>query len=78
MDVGKDKLLEMYRSMQRIRQFETKVRDLALASEIPGFVHVTRETRYAPCALIESCCPAPTSKNKEIPRLGQSPRLIRA
>ncbi len=41
MDVGKDKLLEMYRSMQRIRQFETKVRDLALASEIPGFVHVS-------------------------------------
>jgi len=41
MDVGKDKLLEMYRSMQRIRQFESKVRDLALASEIPGFVHVS-------------------------------------
>jgi pyruvate dehydrogenase E1 component alpha subunit len=41
MDVGKDKLLEMYRSMQRIRQFETKTRDLALASELPGFVHVS-------------------------------------
>jgi len=41
MDVGKDKLLEMYRSMQRIRQFESKVRDLALANEIPGFVHVS-------------------------------------
>ncbi len=41
MDVGKDKLLEMYRSMQRIRQFESKVRDLALASELPGFVHVS-------------------------------------
>jgi len=41
MDVGKDKLLDMYRSMQRIRQFEGKVRDLALASEIPGFVHVS-------------------------------------
>jgi TPP-dependent pyruvate/acetoin dehydrogenase alpha subunit len=41
MDIGKDKLLEMYRSMQRVRQFESKVRDLALASEIPGFVHVS-------------------------------------
>ena len=35
MDVGKDKLLEMYRSMQRIRQFESKIRDLAMANEVP-------------------------------------------
>src|ERR1700719_3550168 len=41
MDLGKDLMLEMYRSMQRIRQFEGKVRDLAIASEIPGFVHVS-------------------------------------
>ncbi len=41
MDVGKDKLLEMYRSMQRIRHFESKIRDLAMANEIPGFVHVS-------------------------------------
>src|SRR6202050_5471554 len=41
MDVGKDKLLEMYRSMQRIRQFESKIRDLAMANEVPGFVHVS-------------------------------------
>jgi acetoin:2,6-dichlorophenolindophenol oxidoreductase subunit alpha len=41
MDVGKEKLLEMYRSMQRIRQFETKIRDLSLAGQIPGFVHVS-------------------------------------
>jgi TPP-dependent pyruvate/acetoin dehydrogenase alpha subunit len=41
MDIGKDKLLEMYRSMQRVRQFESKIRDLAMASEIPGFVHVS-------------------------------------
>jgi len=41
MDIGKDKLLEMYRSMQRIRQFETRIRDLAMANEIPGFVHVS-------------------------------------
>ena len=41
MDLGKDLMLEMYRSMQRIRQFEGKVRDLAIANEIPGFVHVS-------------------------------------
>jgi TPP-dependent pyruvate/acetoin dehydrogenase alpha subunit len=41
MDVGKDKLLEMYRAMQRIRQFESRIRDLALKNEIPGFVHVS-------------------------------------
>lgn len=41
MDLGKDVMLDMYRSMQRIRQFETRVRDLAIASEIPGFVHVS-------------------------------------
>ena len=40
MDLGKDLMLEMYRSMQRIRQFEGRVRDLAIASEIPGFVHL--------------------------------------
>lgn len=41
MDIGKDLLLYMYRTMQRIRMFESKVRDLAVASEIPGFVHVS-------------------------------------
>jgi acetoin:2,6-dichlorophenolindophenol oxidoreductase subunit alpha len=41
MDLGKDLMLEMYHSMQRIRQFETRVRDLALANELPGFVHVS-------------------------------------
>jgi pyruvate dehydrogenase E1 component alpha subunit len=41
MDIGKDKLLEMYRTMQRIRQFESRIRDLAMANEIPGFVHVS-------------------------------------
>ena len=35
MDLGKDLMLEMYRSMQRIRQFETRVRDLAIANELP-------------------------------------------
>jgi TPP-dependent pyruvate/acetoin dehydrogenase alpha subunit len=41
MDIGKDLLLEMYRTMQRIRLFEATVRDLATANEIPGFVHVS-------------------------------------
>jgi TPP-dependent pyruvate/acetoin dehydrogenase alpha subunit len=41
MDIGKDLLLQMYRSMQRIRQFESRVRDLAMANEVPGFVHVS-------------------------------------
>ena len=41
MDLGKNLLLDMYRSMTRIRLFETKVRDLAKANEIPGFVHVS-------------------------------------
>src|ERR1700687_6192343 len=41
MDITKDKLLEMYHTMQKIRHFESKARDLAVASEIPGFVHVS-------------------------------------
>ncbi len=41
MDPGNDLLLEMYRSMQRIRRFESKVRDLALAARLPGLVHVS-------------------------------------
>lgn len=32
MGVGKDKLLEMYRSMKRIPQFESRVGDLASVS----------------------------------------------
>jgi acetoin:2,6-dichlorophenolindophenol oxidoreductase subunit alpha len=41
MDIGKDLLLEMYRRMQRIRQFETKLKDLTIRSEIPGFIHLS-------------------------------------
>src|SRR6516225_6984413 len=41
MDIGKDLLLDMYRAMTRIRSFEGRVRDLATANEIPGFVHVS-------------------------------------
>jgi acetoin:2,6-dichlorophenolindophenol oxidoreductase subunit alpha len=41
MDVGKDLLLDMYRTMTRIRLFETEIRDRAKANEIPGFVHLS-------------------------------------
>jgi acetoin:2,6-dichlorophenolindophenol oxidoreductase subunit alpha len=41
MELGKELMLQMYRTMQRIRQFESKIRDLAIANEIPGFVHVS-------------------------------------
>ena len=41
MDIGKNLLLEMYHTMTRIRLFEGRVRDLATANEIPGFVHVS-------------------------------------
>ncbi len=36
-----DKLLDMYRTMQRIRQFESRVRDIFQEGQIPGFVHVS-------------------------------------
>ncbi len=41
MDIGKELLLEMYRRMQRIRQFETRLKDLTVRSEIPGFIHLS-------------------------------------
>jgi acetoin:2,6-dichlorophenolindophenol oxidoreductase subunit alpha len=41
MDIGKDLLLEMYRRMQRIRQFELKLKELSIGSEIPGFIHLS-------------------------------------
>ena len=41
MDIGKDLLLEMYRKMQRIRQFERKLKDLSIGNEIPGFIHLS-------------------------------------
>src|ERR1700739_4532136 len=41
MDIGKDLLLEMYHTMTRIRLFGSRVRELATANEIPGFVHVS-------------------------------------
>ena len=41
MDIGKNLLLEIYRKMQRIRQFEMKLKDLSIRSEIPGFIHLS-------------------------------------
>ena len=55
MDLGKDLLLDMYRSMTRIRLFETQVRDLAKANEIPGFVHVSLARRPAPPGSAPPC-----------------------
>ena len=40
-EVSKDKLLEMYRTMQTIRQFEERLRDIFREGKIPGFVHVS-------------------------------------
>ncbi|MGD9764999.1 MAG: thiamine pyrophosphate-dependent dehydrogenase E1 component subunit alpha [Candidatus Binatia bacterium] len=41
MDIGKEQLLELYRTMQRLRQFDSMVRDLTLSAQIPGFTHVS-------------------------------------
>jgi pyruvate dehydrogenase E1 component alpha subunit len=40
-ELDKEFLLDLYHTMVRIRLFEEQVRDLALKSEIPGFVHVS-------------------------------------
>lgn len=40
MELGKDKLLEMYKTMVRIRTFELKAADLFANNKIPGFVHL--------------------------------------
>ncbi|MEW6297345.1 MAG: thiamine pyrophosphate-dependent dehydrogenase E1 component subunit alpha [Thermodesulfobacteriota bacterium] len=40
-EVSKEKLLAMYRTMQTIRQFEERLRDLFKEGKIPGFVHVS-------------------------------------
>lgn len=39
--ISKEKLLSMYRTMQTIRQFEERLRDLFKEGKIPGFVHVS-------------------------------------
>ncbi len=40
-EVTKDKLLKMYRTMQTIRHFEERLRDLFKEGKVPGFVHVS-------------------------------------
>ncbi len=40
-DISREKLLKMYRTMQTIRQFEERLRDLFKEGKVPGFVHVS-------------------------------------
>lgn len=40
MDVSKEKMVEMYMVMNKIRMFETRVSELFAAGKIPGFVHL--------------------------------------
>ena len=40
-DLSNETLLGMYRTMQTIRQFESRVRDIFQEGRIPGFVHVS-------------------------------------
>lgn len=40
-EVSKEKLLKMYRTMQTIRQFEERLRDMFKEGKVPGFVHVS-------------------------------------
>lgn len=40
MNIPKEKLIHMYRTMLRIRHFEDKVKDLFALGELPGFVHL--------------------------------------
>ncbi len=40
MDISKEKMVEMYAIMSRIRMFETRVSELFAAGKIPGFVHL--------------------------------------
>ncbi len=41
MKISEDRLLAIYRTMVRIRLFETKVGELFAANQIPGFVHLS-------------------------------------
>ncbi len=40
MDLSNEKLIQMYRTMKRIREFETKAAELFAEGRIPGFVHL--------------------------------------
>jgi TPP-dependent pyruvate/acetoin dehydrogenase alpha subunit len=40
LDLSNEKLIEMYRTMKKIREFETKAAELFAEGSIPGFVHL--------------------------------------
>jgi len=40
LDLSNEKLIEMYRTMKKIREFETKAAELFAEGRIPGFVHL--------------------------------------
>ncbi|GAI96985.1 unnamed protein product, partial [marine sediment metagenome] len=40
MDIEREKLIDMYRKMIRIRTFEERARKEFAAGKIPGFVHL--------------------------------------
>lgn len=40
MDLSNEKLIQMYRTMKKIREFETKAAELFAEGRIPGFVHL--------------------------------------
>lgn len=40
MDLSNEKLIEMYRTMKKIREFESKTAELFAEGKIPGFVHL--------------------------------------
>lgn len=40
-DLSKEEMLWLYKTMSRIRAFETKVQELFAANKIPGFVHLS-------------------------------------
>jgi len=40
MDISKEKMVEMYSNMNRIRMFESRVAELFAVGKIPGFVHL--------------------------------------
>lgn len=58
-EVSKEKLLAMYRTMQTIRQFEERLRDLFKEGKIPGFVHVSIGEEATPTGV----CAALTEKD---------------
>ncbi len=58
-EVSKERLLSMYRTMQTIRQFEERLRDLFKEGKVPGFVHVSIGEEASPTGV----CAALTDKD---------------